>query len=366
MSRKRKILAFFYRFLFGFTIVASMCGVAVASNYNPYQCSAGYGMNANTNQCELCPAGYYGPDDNNACSACPAGFYSRLGAGECTECPAGTYAEEEASSSCTKCPKGTASEATGATDSDTCVECPAGTYGPRKGLDICVNCPVGTYSSSVGAMTLATCLKCPVGTASAVEGATSSDTCEECENGFYASEEGSEVCTFCESQGGAAMFIPEDKSSCEPCPAGNCCYNFKGYVCNKGTYSTGGLACPESNIAWTNQSVCNAPVSSTGHSGDNNSSVAHQSTYRSGGGNRSEPVCLNMAIDMFPRKGVCTACPSGCTTETVGGMYSGDCTVKTINQFCANGGCFSWPTDGSISEQPISNSDIRLAGSCPR
>ena len=360
-------MAFFSKFLFGLFILLVADVSAFASNYNPYRCNPGYGMNPSTNQCEMCPAGYYGPDDNNACSACLAGYYSRSGYAECLECPAGTYSEDEASGSCTKCPKGTASEATGATDSDTCVECPAGTYGPRKGLDVCVSCPVGTYSSSVGAMTLATCLKCPVGTASDVEGATSSDTCVKCENGFFASEEGSETCMYCESQGGAAMYVPEDRSSCEPCPPGNCCYNFKGYVCNKGTYSTGGLACPESNIAWTQVNVCTAPVEAAGgHStGDNSSSTAQSSSYRSGG-NRSDPVCMNYAVDMFPRKGVCTSCPSGCTTEMVGAMYSGDCTVKTINQYCSGGACFSWPTDGSIYELPISNSDIRLTGNCPR
>ena len=356
-------------------LVVAVFFVAMADDAQIEVCPDGYGFNSVANQCTVCLAGYYGPDANNLCSPCDAGYYSRAGSASCTICPAGTYCEDIATGTPTKCPKGTHAwvdgsdelcscegddcdpcdnpecSLCGATSSDICVSCPAGTYSDRKGTVECTLCPTGTYSSTVAATSLSTCLKCPKGTASNVEGATSIDTCEECADGYYAEEEGTDICDFCtDSEGmGRAMYIPQDKSACVVCPSGNCCYAFKAYACNKGTYSTGGLACPESNIAYTSHDTCQS--NERGGAGGN----------RSGGG-----MCMIINFDMFPRKGVCTSCPSGCTTEAIGSVSGDDCTIKTINQFCARGGCFSWPTDGSISEQSVSNPDIRLAGSCPR
>lgn len=368
-------MGFFNRILFGITCVVTVFCVAMAEDAQIEPCQEGYGFNSVANQCTVCLAGYYGPDANNLCSPCREGYYSRAGSATCTICPPGTYCEDIATGTPTKCPKGTYAwvegsdeecsceegvecdpcdnpgcNLCGATSAEVCVSCPAGTYNNRKGVTECTPCGTGHYSSTVGATSAAVCMKCPKGTASDVEIATSIDTCEECIDGFFARDEGMDACEYCASENGQAMYIPQDKSDCMVCPPGNCCYAYKAYACNKGTFSGGGLPCPESHIAYVGHDTCQANDRGGGN------------TRGGGSGN----VCVAMNFDMFPRKGVCESCPSGCTTETVGAFEASECTVKTINKYCGSGGCFSWPDDGSISEQAISNPDIHLAGSCPR
>jgi hypothetical protein len=337
-------LGFFNKFLLAGVLFVAFCWAAGANSVLDF-CADGYGINPNTNECELCPAGFYGPDANNKCSECPAGYYSRSGARVCELCPAGSYSEEPASGSCTKCPKGTyvplgenencdscddeTCQSCGATSSDVCVPCPAGTYGNQKGATSCRKCAAGRYSETVGATSITTCILCPKGTYSEEEGAVNSDTCLDCPFGKYAENPGSDICLDCERQ-----YITEDRSQCLDCPPGNCCYRFQPYVCKKGTWSSGGYGCPRiDNISY---SVCD---DSGGES------------LRSG-----EPMC--MLISGF-RKGVCEPCPLGWTTESVGAIAVDFCSIRTINEFCGNGGCFSWPDDGSVIESPI---DERATG----
>jgi len=216
---------------------------------------------------------------------------------------------------------------------DGCIKCDAGWYSPG-GSSVCVKCGGGKYSSSAGSPG---CSKCAPGTYAPepdpddVEDVNTS--CHPCPNGKFMDEEGAIDCKPCMTDENgtvlSAPYVSPDKTRCEACPPGNCCYRYIAHVCKKGTYAEGDVACRSAFAQ--EQQACN---------------------------NRSG-VCIPMpSIGVI--KGGCTRCDAGWTTVGLGAIM-GDhsvaegCSVRSASSFRGVGGTFSWPDDGSVSEQEITS-----------
>ena len=201
-----------------------------------------------------------------------------------------------------------------------CVKCEPGWYSPG-GSAQCKKCGGGRYSSSAGS---SGCSRCAPGTYAPVpvEDEDVNVICHPCPNGKYAEREGMSECEQC--SGHSAPWVSPDKTKCEACPPGNCCYRYIAHICKKGTYSgdNGDLACRVASQE--QQQVCS---------------------------NRDGSVCVSGPVI----KGGCTACPGGRTTTGLGAIFVEDCSVQSASVFRESGGSFSWPMDGSISEQDITS-----------
>jgi hypothetical protein len=57
-------------------------------------------------------------------------------------------------------------------------------------------------------------------------------------------------------------------------------------------------------------------------------------------------------------KGGCERCSGGKTTEGLGALSASECSVQSASSFVGNGGSFSWPTDGSVSERDITSPSV--------
>lgn len=201
-----------------------------------------------------------------------------------------------------------------------CEVCQAGYYSPG-GQEPCSPCPVDMYSPSTGADA---CVQCNSGlcTNNLTGQASCDDTC-------YVSNSGLN----------------------RICPRGYCCDGTNAYACNKGTYSDAeGVRCKAQTTAACQQAFLNG----RGGSGEG------------GGGDEPHGGGTHACIDYnFVKKGACpNDCSPGCTTANVGSVSGAECTVPTAAKFCIGGNCFKWPADGSIYEEPVSDS-IRRQNSCP-
>ena len=318
-----------------FLFVLFICGAfvrgAFATDTTP-NCSAGFGYDSSTESCVECAAGWFSPGGQESCQKCGAGQYSESGgSASCSDCPMGMYSpepgEDEVNTTCitVNCSPGYGYYG----EEEGCVKCEAGWYSPG-GSSQCKRCGGGRYSSAKGS---SGCTKCSPGTYAPIpdpdDESVVNTTCRPCPNGMYQDRQGKTECMVCNV--GNAPYISPDKTSCSECPPGNCCYRFTAHICKKGTYSDGDFPCPS---AYTESySVC------------------------SGEQNRSGGMCISIpnmpAVGII--KGGCTRCPNGRTTVGLGGINVSDCSVRSADEFRGNGGSFSWPTDGSISEQDITS-----------
>ena len=320
-----------------FLLSLFVCCVFVRGAFaDEINCDPGSGYSSEDGECVVCEAGWYSPGGNSACQKCAGGYYSGDGGSEsCSECPAGTYSpepdENNVNTSCiaVNCPAGYGFYG----EEEGCIKCEAGWYSPG-GTSECKKCGGGRYASSAGS---AGCLKCAKGTYAPVpsEDGDVNVICRPCPNGKYVDTQGAVECKDCiiDRNGTVlAPYVSPDKTKCEACPAGNCCYGYVAHICKKGTYSTGGLACRSAYTA--NQSVC-------------------ASTNRDGG------ECYNLAMPAVGViKGGCERCQDGKTTEGLGALSSDDCSIQSASSFFGNGGSFSWPTDGSVAERDITSPNV--------
>ena len=159
--------------------------------------------------------------------------------------------------------------------------------------------------------------------------------CTKCPAGTYSNSAGATSCTECPAGTWSGLIGATSDSYCKSCPSGHCCANGNKYTCVKGTYANGGGICGQASSY--SVSVCTST--------------------------RGDPVCTLQDVYIY-KKGVCTPCRAGCTTEGVGSISNSDCTVKTAAEFNAGTNRFVWPIDGSISEQSL-NSAINNNIHCP-
>lgn len=325
-------------FLFVLFVGAGLLRGAFAADTTP-NCPAGAGYDSGTGQCVECEAGWFSPGGNSVCQKCGAGQYSESNGSEsCSDCPMGMDSPEpgddEVNTECTtvNCSPGYGYYGT----EEGCIKCEAGWYSPG-GSSQCKRCGGGRYSSARGS---SGCTKCAPGTYAPVpdpdDETVVNTTCSPCPNGQFMKYQGATECEVCinDDHGNrlAAPYVSPDKTSCMACPPGNCCYRFTAHICKKGTYSIGDLACPSAYTA--SYSACTEGPAT-----------------RSGGMCVSIPNMPAIGIN----KGGCNRCPNGRTTVGLGGVDESDCSVQSVSVFRGNGGSFSWPTDGSISEQDITS-----------
>ena len=168
--------------------------------------------------------------------------------------------------------------------------------------------------------------------------------CEKCSAGTYSVGGEGAVCIRCAAGTYSNAIGASNDHVCKTCPAGSCCAYGQKYSCIKGTFAGSGQSCKKITNSVQEVQVC----------------------YNT----RGDGMCTVQYMDLSVyQKGVFNPCPSGCTTEGVSSISSNDCTVKTAQKFCINKNndatCFSWPKDGSISEQNLSNSVVSNIA-CPR
>ena len=321
-----------------FLLSLFLCCVFVRGGFADANCDPGYGYDSGTDNCVMCEAGWYSPGGSSVCQKCAGGYYSEEGGSEsCSECPFGTYSPEPGddgvNTSCivVNCPAGYGFYG----EEEGGIKCEAGWYSPG-GTSVCKKCGGGRYASSAGS---AGCSKCAKGTyapAPSEDGDDVNITCRPCPNGQYMDVQGAEECKICitDRHGNvlSAPYVSPDKTKCEACPPGNCCYRYTAHICKKGTFATRDLPCRSAYTA--SQSVCT-------------------STNRDGG------MCYAFTM---PAVGViksgCESCPGGRTTEGLGALSSSDCSIQSASSFSGTGGSFSWPTDGSIAETDITSSNV--------
>lgn len=194
-------------------------------------------------------------------------------------------------------------------------------------VSVAANCQPGYGVNSSGE-----CVVCGPGK----YGVGGDNPCQKCPAGTWSSQSGVSTCRNTCAAGKYSLVVGATSSAvCKDCPTGHCCAYGHKYTCLKGTYGDGGTAC--------------------------RGVLSYQQNVVSGG------VCMRSGtcpVASVYQKGVCIACNPGCTTPGLGSISNEDCTVKTAKKFCVGNSCFSWPNDGSVSEQPL-NSVIENNNTCP-
>jgi hypothetical protein len=303
---------------FSFFASSSSCSNCIPGYYTP---SSGYAS------CSPCPVGTYTSSNSSAtCTKCIAGTYSlsqaQTNSSTCAVCPAG-YNSSEGASSCNKCPLGYVSSA----GSATCTPCLSGTYAPSLASTVCSPCPVGTFSSG-GAPT---CIPCFTGRYTATNGST---TCSPCAAGTYSGTPGASICTpcnpgtfsntsanICTSCSLGSYSSSSGSTSCQSCPAGNYTSALASTICSQcgtGNYSSAGASsCNQCSIGTSSSAV--------GATSVNTCVTCTPGTVTVFAGSSSCIPCPAGAYSM--NTSVCSVCPGGTASSTVGAASNATCTL---------------------------------------
>eukprot|EP00740_Mantoniella_antarctica_P005925 CAMPEP_0181348918 /NCGR_PEP_ID=MMETSP1106-20121128/446_1 /TAXON_ID=81844 /ORGANISM="Mantoniella antarctica, Strain SL-175" /LENGTH=1640 /DNA_ID=CAMNT_0023461271 /DNA_START=149 /DNA_END=5073 /DNA_ORIENTATION=+ len=345
------------------SLVLTTCAQCSAGAYSDVAgegckvCSAGTSSTAvgatSASTCALCATGTAQPlTGKTSCDMCALGTSTTSPGGTtCTDCPTNTFTPQPGEPcsacgglgggwyrtataaagqtwgvACDKCPKGTATAAadvtafglhqlgtgrTGGVGSGACLDCPAGTFGAAAVNPTCLPCPANTFGDETK---VSACKACPPGAASAIGSVQPSA----CMCGDPTMESGYSVAGILECACPRGTQI--EGTRCAACPLGTYSGMVGSQACN---------ACPigasTNNVGSTNASQCICPRNAVLHA-EGTSCICNAGFE--GDLNAPDGQCTPCSIAKYKEvasTSLCSACPIGTTTTTVGARTPSAC-----------------------------------------
>ncbi|XP_062571486.1 proprotein convertase subtilisin/kexin type 5-like, partial [Saccostrea cucullata] len=301
--------------------------------------TSGIGSNSSSQCFDDCAEGTELKPDGQ-CVACPRGYYRSFAEDVCTPCTAGMTTAGNRTENSVDCVIKICYNGTFRNSSNVCVPCPVGEYQPMDLQESCMKCPVNYTTKSEGKNNRSDCeFYCPAGYEVL---AAANETCRPCPRGQY--------------KNNTDVF-----SMCSPCPSEFTTQGIKTTtidqctikICYNGTFRNSSNVCVPCPVGEYQpmdlQEKCmKCPVNYTTKSeGKNNRSDCE--FYCPAGyevlaaANETCRPCprgqYKNNTDVFS---MCSACPSGNTTESMKTTSINDCSINICSsgqEIGSSGGC---------------------------